>query len=157
MKSSHAIAMIVMVSTIATAPTAMSQQIERMNTSVPHIPLDIDWRQWEKVGPDTGLSEDAYMHRQTWFDDWNYVYHVALWENFNDNEDPASLIVTRVDQMGDSPYKQSSRAIGDSGNPEYWAELDRLFGSRRSWNSVLSNFHDYVKHHPYSRHGGYDD
>lgn len=123
-----------------------------------HIPLDIDWRQWEKVGPDTGLFENAYMHRQTWFDDWNYVYHVALWENFNnDNEDPASLIVTRVDKMGDSPYKQSSRAIGDSGNPEYWAELDRLFGSRRSWNSVLSNFHDYVKHHPYSRHGGYDD
>lgn len=117
-----------------------------------HIPLDIDWRQWEKVGPDVGLFEDAYMHRQTWFDDWNYVYHVALWENFNDNEDPASLIVTRVEKMGDSPYKQSSRAIGDSGNPEYWSELDRLFGSRRSWNSVLSNFHDYVKHHPYSRY-----
>ena len=152
MKSSHAIAMIVMVSTIATAPTAMSQQIERMNTNVSHIPLDIDWRQWEKVGPDVGLFEDCYMHRQTWFDDWNYVYHVALWENFNDNEDPASLIVTRVEKMGDSPYKQSSRAIGDSGNPEYWSELDRLFGSRRSWNAVLGSFHDYVKHHPYSRY-----
>ena len=124
---------------------------------MPHIPLDIDWRQWEKVGHDVGLFEDSYMHRQTWFDDWNYVYHVALWENFNDNEDPASLIVTRVDQMGDSPYKRTSRAIGDSGNPEYWAELDRLFGSRRSWNSVLSNFHDYVKHHPYSRYGDNDD
>lgn len=135
--------------------TPPSEQIERMTTNMPHIPLDIDWRQWEKVGPDVGLFEDCYMHRQTWFDDWNHVYHVALWENF-DNDGTTSLIVTRVDQMGDSPYKQSSRAIGDSDNPEYWSELDRLFGSRRSWNAVLSGFHDYVKHHPYSRYGSDD-
>lgn len=120
--------------------------------------MDIDWRQWEKVGPDTGLFKDCVMRRQTWFDDFNHAYHVALWENFdNNNEDPTSLIVTRVDEMGDSPYKQTSQSIGDSGNPEYWAELDRLFGSRRSWNAVLGSFHDYVKHHPYSRYGDNDD
>lgn len=118
---------------------------------MPHIPLDIDWRQWEKVDPDVGLFGDHYMRRQTWFDDWNYIYHVALWENF-DNDGTVSLIVTRVDKMGDSIYKQSSRTIGDSDNPEYWAELDRLFGSRRTWKAVLGGFQDYVKHHPYSRY-----
>lgn len=117
-----------------------------------HTPLDVDWRQWEKVSPSVGLCEDSIMRRQTWFDDFNHVYHAALWENF-DNDGTTSLIVTRVDEMGDSPYKQTSRGIGDSDNPEYWAELDRLFGSRRSWNAVLANFHDYVKHHPYSRYG----
>lgn len=121
-----------------------------------HVPLDIDWRQWEKVSPDVGLCEDSYMRRQTWFDDWNYVYHAALWENF-DNEGTTTLIVTRVDKVGDSPYKQTSRSIGDSDNPEYWAELDRLFGSRRSWNAVLASFHDYVRNHRYSRYGDYDD
>lgn len=119
---------------------------------MPHIPLDIDWRQWEEVGPDVGLFEDCYMRRQTWFDDWNYVYyHIALWENF-DNDGTVSLIVTRVDKMGDSPYKQSSRTIGSSDNPEYWAGLDLIFGSRRTWKAVLSGFQDYVKRHPYSRY-----
>lgn len=119
---------------------------------MPHIPLDINWRQWEEVGPDVGLFEDCYMRRQTWFDDWNYVYyHIALWENF-DNDGTVSLIVTRVDKMGDSPYKQSSRTIGSSDNPEYWAGLDRIFGSRRTWKAVLSGFQDYVKRHPYSRY-----
>lgn len=66
-------------------------------------------------------------------------------------------MVTIIDEIGDSPYKQTSRDIGNSDNPAYWSELDRLFGSRRSWNNVLSSFHDYVKHHPYSRYGGYDD
>ena len=118
---------------------------------MPHVPLDINWRQWEEVGPDVGLFEDCYMCRQTWFDDWNHIYHIALWENF-DNDGTVSLIVTRVDKMGDSPYKQSSRTIGASDNPEYWAELDRLFGSRRTWKAVLGGFQDYVKHHPYSRY-----
>lgn len=27
---------------------------------MPHIPLDIDWRQWEKVGPDVGLFYSRY-------------------------------------------------------------------------------------------------
>ena len=123
---------------------------------MPHIPLDIDWRQWEKVGPDVGLFEDAYMRRQTWFDDFDHVYHAALWENF-DNEGTTSLIVTRVDAIGDSPYKQTSQSIGDSDNPEYWAELDHLFGSRRSWNAVLANFNDYVKNHRYSRYNNDDN
>lgn len=124
---------------------------------MPHIPLDIDWRQWEEVGPDVGLFEDCYMRRQTWFDDWNYVYHIALWENFDNADNPASLILTRVDKVGDSPYKQSSRKIGDSDNPEYWSELDRLFGSRRTWNGVLASFRTYVENHRYSRHGSYND
>lgn len=123
---------------------------------MPHVPLDIDWRQWEKVSPSVGLCEDSIMRRQTWFDDFDHVYHAALWENF-DNEGTTSLIVTQVDAIGDSPYKQTSRGIGDSDNPAYWSELDRLFGSRRSWNGVLGSFHDYVKNHRYSRYGGYDD
>lgn len=124
---------------------------------MPHIPLDIDWRQWEETNNSVSRFDDTCMRRQTWFDDWDYTYHLALWENFDNADNPASLILTRVDKMGDSPYKQSSQKIGDSDNPEYWPELDRFFGSRRTWSGVLGSFRTYVKNHPYNHHGDYDD
>lgn len=112
---------------------------------MPHVPLDINWKQWEKVDPNIDLFEDAYMRRQTWFDDWDHTYHIALWENPNDTEHPVSLILTRVDKIGDSPYKQTSRTIGYSDKPVYWPELDRFFGSRRTWSGIINSFRAHIK------------
>lgn len=111
---------------------------------MPHQPLNLDWEQWDLVAADYGLFEDARLWYQTYCDDYNHNYHVSLWEDYDYEDYPhISLLVTEVENIGDSIWKQTSHIIDDSDNIEYWPELDRLFGSRRTWQDIIENFRAY--------------
>ena len=70
---------------------------------------------------------------------------MSLWEDYNNPDYPhISLLVTEVENIGDSIWKQTSHIVGDSERTEYWPELDRLFGSRRTWQDIIESFRDYL-------------
>ena len=84
--------------------------------------------------------------------DWDSVpsSHLYLedvdWEDYNYEDFPhISLLVTEVENIGDSIWKQTSRVVGDSENTEHWPMLDRLFGSRYNWRqNIIESFRDYL-------------
>lgn len=111
---------------------------------MPHKPLNLDWEQWDLVGSDYGLFEETRLWYETYCDDYNHNYHVSLWEDYNNPDYPhISLLVTEVENIGDSIWKQTSHVVGDSENPQMWPALDRLFGSRRTWQDIIENFRAY--------------
>lgn len=112
---------------------------------MPHQPLNLDWEEWDRVAADYGLFEETRLWYETYCDDYNHNYHVSLWEDYNNPDYPhISLLVTEVENIGDSIWKQTSRVVGDSENTEYWPALDRLFGSRRTWQDIIESFRDYL-------------
>lgn len=112
---------------------------------MPHTPLDLDWEQWDRVAADYGLFEDTRLWYETYCDDWNHIYHVSLWEDYNHVSYPhISLLVTEVKNYGDSIWKQTSHVVGDSENTEMWPTLDRLFGSRHTWQDIIEDFRAYL-------------
>ena len=112
---------------------------------MPHTPLNLDWEQWDLVAADYGLFQDTRLWYETYCDDYNHNYHVSLWEDYNDPDYPhISLLVTEVENIGDSIWKQTSHIVGDSERTEYWPELDRLFGSRRTWQDIIEDFRAYL-------------
>lgn len=111
---------------------------------MPHTPLNLDWEQWDLVGSDYGSFENTILWYETYCDDYNHNYHVSLWEDYNREDSPfISLLVTEVENYGDSIWHQTSRVVGDSENPQMWPVLDRLFGSRRTWQDIIENFRAY--------------
>lgn len=112
---------------------------------MPHTPLNLDWEQWDLVGSNYGLFEDTRLWYETYCDDYNHNYHVSLWEDYNYEDYPhISLLVTEVENIGDSIWKQTSHVVGDSENTQMWPALDRLFGSRHAWRDVIESFRDYL-------------
>ena len=112
---------------------------------MPHTPLNPDWEQWDLVEADYGLFRDTRLWYETYCDDWNHIYHVSLWEDYNHEDYPhISLLVTEVENLGDSIWEQTSRVVGDSENTEMWSKLDRLFGSRHAWQDAIESFRAYL-------------
>lgn len=113
---------------------------------MPHTPLNLDWEQWDLVESDYGLFEETRLWRETYFDDYNHNYHVSLWEDYNNPDYPhISLLVTEVENIGDSIWKQTSRTVATSENTEDWPMLDHFFGSRYNWRQdIIESFHDYL-------------
>lgn len=73
------------------------------------------------------------------------IYHVSLWEDYNNPDYPhISLLVTEVENIGDSIWKQTSRTVATSENTEDWPMLDHLFGSRRTWQDIIESLRDYL-------------
>ena len=111
---------------------------------MPHTPLNLDWEQWDQVESKYGSFEDTRLWYETYCDDYNHIYHVSLWEDYNREDFPfISLLVTEVENYGDSIWHRTSRVVGDSENPQMWPALDRLFGSRRVWQDIIENFRAY--------------
>ena len=112
---------------------------------MPHTPLNLDWEQWDLVGSDYGLFEETRLWYETYCDDYNHNYHVSLWEDYNYEDYPhISLLVTEVENIGDSIWHRTSRTVGDSENTRMWPALDRLFGSRHTWQDIIESFRDYL-------------
>ena len=112
---------------------------------MPHTPLNPDWEQWDLVGSDYGLFGDTRLWYETYCDDYNHNYHVSLWEDYNYEDYPnISLLVTEVENIGDSIWHRTSRTVGDSENTQMWPALDRLFGSRRAWQDIIESFRAYL-------------
>ena len=70
---------------------------------------------------------------------------MSLWEDYNYEDYPhISLLVTEVENIGDSIWHRTSRTVGDSENTQMWPALDRLFGSRRTWQDIIEDFRAYL-------------
>ena len=112
---------------------------------MPHKPLNLDWEQWDRVAADYGLFEETRLWYETYCDDYNHNYHVSLWEDYNYEDYPhISLLVTEVENIGDSIWHRTSRTVGDSENTQMWPALDRLFGSRHAWQDIIESFRAYL-------------
>lgn len=122
----------------------------------PRVPINLDWTQWQDITwyDDQGRPM-TYPKYQTWFDDGTYIYRAHLsGEIMRGKHDTylqikSALLSDHTDAYVDRVLRPTARLIKSlkghaiSDYPESKPVLDRIFGSRQNWESILTEFTDY--------------
>lgn len=128
----------------------------------PSVPINLDWTQWQDITwyDDQGQPM-TYPKYQTWFDDGTHIYRALLVDRLYKGEHkpylwlyrtpiseitdayengvwkPTPLLIRSVHSYADS-YSDANQGLRHNK-----LILNRLFGSRQNWETILAEFAEY--------------